>query len=85
MDNCTCGNPKFNFDCVCEWVAAHPGNLDFTCEFCGIYTAGEARCNKCEVDENLTHMNEIVAGLITCRYCGQPFDTQLLHSTCGLE
>jgi len=45
---CTCGNPQFGFDCMCEFVRENPGTINFTCEFCGIYTASKARCNKCE-------------------------------------
>lgn len=49
---CTCGNPEFGFDCVCDWVKKNPGNTNFHCEFCGIYTAGIPRCNRCEKDED---------------------------------
>jgi len=45
---CNCGNPEYGFDCTCEWERKHPGNKHFTCEFCGIYVAGKARCNMCE-------------------------------------
>jgi len=81
---CNCGNDKFGFDCVCEWVAEHPGNTDFTCEFCGIYEAALPRCNKCE-HEYHDELDVLVAGLITCKYCGNPFDMQFQHTTCGLE
>ena len=47
---CICGNPEMGFDCVCDWVKANPGMIDYTCEFCGIYKAGKPRCNKCEKD-----------------------------------
>ena len=47
---CDCGNPEMNFDCVCEWVDAHPGDVEFSCIYCGIYTAGKARCSECEAD-----------------------------------
>ena len=26
----------------------HPGNREFSCEFCGLYRASEPRCNICE-------------------------------------
>jgi len=45
---CVCGNPEMGFDCVCEWVQSHPGKKHYSCEFCGLYTAGAARCNQCE-------------------------------------
>lgn len=83
-DTCNCGNPQFGFDCVCEWVEKYPGDREFTCEFCGLYTAGEARCNKCE--ENEPDMEQcLVRGLLCCKYCGNPFDQQFQHTTCGLE
>lgn len=47
-DSCSCGNPEMGFDCVCAWVGDHPGNIEFTCKYCGIYSAGESRCNCCE-------------------------------------
>jgi hypothetical protein len=47
---CNCGNPEFGFDCVCDWVKDHPGNIEYCCEFCGMYTAGKPRCNKCEAE-----------------------------------
>ena len=45
---CTCGNPEWGFDCVCKHVADNPGDTHFSCEYCGLYTAGKPRCNKCE-------------------------------------
>ena len=45
---CDCGNPEHGFDCVCDWVRIHPGDTDYACEFCGIYTAEIPRCNRCE-------------------------------------
>ncbi len=45
---CTCGNPENGFDCVCEWVRMNPGNICYTCEYCGLYTASAPRCNKCK-------------------------------------
>lgn len=46
---CACGNPEFGFPCVCGFTHDHPGDIEFTCEFCGIYTASQARCSKCEI------------------------------------
>lgn len=48
---CICGNPSYGFNCVCEHVKKHPGNIDFSCEFCGLYTASIPVCNKCEAEE----------------------------------
>jgi len=45
---CKCGNPEIGFECVCTWVKNHPGNREFSCEFCGLYRASEPRCNICE-------------------------------------
>lgn len=50
MSDCTCGNTEFGFNCVCDWVKAHPGSVSFTCEFCGLYTASAPKCNKCEAE-----------------------------------
>ena len=51
-DACTCGNPEYGFNCMCEWVKLHPGDVNYTCKFCGIYTAAKACCNKCEVSDD---------------------------------
>lgn len=48
MEKCHCDNIKHGFDCVCEHVKNHPGNKQYTCEYCGIYEASEPRCNLCE-------------------------------------
>jgi len=53
--DCTCGNPQMGFDCVCEWVKKHPGDINYSCEFCGIYTASAPRCNKCEKEHARSH------------------------------
>ncbi len=47
-DVCTCGNPQMGFGCVCDWVRRHPGNIEYSCEFCGVYSAAKPRCNKCK-------------------------------------
>ena len=38
-----CGYPDMT-----EWEQKHPGNIEYCCEYCGIYTAGEPRCGKCQ-------------------------------------
>ena len=45
-----CDNMKFGFNCVCNHVKANPGNIDYSCEYCGLYTASKPKCNKCESD-----------------------------------
>lgn len=45
---CTCGNPESGFDCICSWVLLHPGVIDYSCEYCGLYTASTPLCTKCE-------------------------------------
>lgn len=45
---CECGNIEFGFDCVCNFVADNPGETEYSCTYCGIYTAGRARCSECE-------------------------------------
>jgi hypothetical protein len=48
-------NVKFGFDCMIPWEQTHPGDNAYMCEFCGIYSAGAPRCNKCEeYEEDLT-------------------------------
>ena len=42
----------FGFPDMTQWVKDHPGNIEFCCEFCGIYTAGEPRCNKCQGEKS---------------------------------
>lgn len=49
-NGCECGNPEYGFDCVCKHVYENPGDKDYSCEFCGIYTASKPICNKCEED-----------------------------------
>jgi len=41
-------NVLYGFEDMTQWEKDHPGDIEFTCEFCGIYTASEPRCNKCE-------------------------------------
>ncbi len=48
-NNCLCGNPEYGFDCVCAWEKKNPGNVEYVCEFCGIYHASKPRCSECEV------------------------------------
>jgi len=47
-DNCTCGNVKMGFNCVCKWVREHLGDNEYTCEFCGLYKASVPKCSECE-------------------------------------
>jgi len=47
---CKCGNKDMGFDCTCQWVEDHPGDIDFCCIYCGIYTADKPRCNECVVN-----------------------------------
>jgi hypothetical protein len=48
MKKCTCGNPQFGFDCVCDFVKKNPGSNEYSCEHCGTYKASKPRCNMCE-------------------------------------
>jgi hypothetical protein len=47
-DECICGNDQFLFECICDFVKNNPGDKDYTCMWCGIYTAGSPRCNECD-------------------------------------
>ena len=49
---CTCGNPHYGFNCVCDFVKKNQGNKTFSCEFHGLYTAASPCCNKCKECEN---------------------------------
>ena len=49
-DMCACGNPQFGFNCMCEWMRDNPGDIEFCCTYCGLYTASKARCSECEAD-----------------------------------
>lgn len=49
---CDCGNPEYGFDCVCDHVRNNPGNIDYSCEFHGLYLASKPICNRCEADKN---------------------------------
>lgn len=51
FNNCDCGNPEYGFDCVCEHVRKFPGEIEYSCEFCGLYKSDRPRCNKCEKDD----------------------------------
>lgn len=46
-----CGNPQMGFPCSCTWSENNPGEILFSCEFCGIYKAGKPQCGECEDDE----------------------------------
>lgn len=48
-DDCSCGQTQYGFDCVCNFVAMNKGNNEYSCEYCGLYEAIKARCNKCEM------------------------------------
>lgn len=43
-------NVKFGFDDTTQFEKKFPGTIEFSCEYCGIYTASKPRCNKCEKD-----------------------------------
>lgn len=51
-----CENVKWGFDCMAQWEKDNPGDQDYACNFCGMYTAGKARCNKCTKQEKYTAM-----------------------------
>jgi hypothetical protein len=57
MEKCSCGNPGWGFECVCEWVKTHPGKLEFACEIHGLYVANKPVCNLCECAKD--NLNEI--------------------------
>jgi hypothetical protein len=48
MEECTCGNLEYGFNCMCEFMKKNPGDRIYVCEFCGIYVASKPCCSKCE-------------------------------------
>ena len=42
------GNILHGLDNTNGWENKNPGNKEFCCDYCGIYAASRARCNKCE-------------------------------------
>lgn len=49
---CECGNPEYGFNCACDHMKKYPGNIEYSCEWCGIYNASKPQCNKCESSED---------------------------------
>lgn len=45
-------NVRFGFSDMTQWEKNNPGDIEFHCEFCGVYIASIPRCKKCEVDHN---------------------------------
>ena len=41
---------ELGFPDMTKWEQDHPGDIEWACPFCGIYTADKPRCNKCERD-----------------------------------
>ena len=70
----TCDNLQFGFNCMCEWEKQNPGKNEYCCEFCGIYTASKARCNKCELYKQPIEVTgweaEMLAKYGICNRCG---------------
>lgn len=55
---CTCSNVEYGFNCVCDHVNKYPGDINYSCEFCGLYEASQPVCNKCEADTE-THSRDV--------------------------
>lgn len=45
---CNCINYSLGFNCMCNWEKENPGNNDYSCNYCGLYTASKPQCNRCE-------------------------------------
>jgi len=45
------GKQPYGYPDLTDWMNKHPGTTEWSCEFCGIYTASISRCNRCESDE----------------------------------
>lgn len=48
MDECTCGNERYGFDCVCDHLKKYPGDIEFICPNCGIYSSEKQKCDECK-------------------------------------
>lgn len=42
---------NYLFDNNEVWIEKHLGDIQYVCEFCGVYKATKSRCNKCEKEE----------------------------------
>lgn len=40
-------NVEFGFDDMSDWEKEFPGEIEFCCEFCGIYKSSTPKCGKC--------------------------------------
>jgi hypothetical protein len=48
MSKHKCTNLEFGFNCVCKFVKSNPGTKEYSCEWCGLYTASKPCCTQCE-------------------------------------
>lgn len=55
--DCDCGNPENGFPCICDFLDQYPGDTEYSCEYCGIYSASRARCNHCEAEPPVNQIN----------------------------
>ena len=41
----------FGFPDMSGWEKDHPGNTEWSCQWCGIYNASKPRCSECQTEE----------------------------------
>lgn len=61
--DCICGNPENGFSCTCEHEFRYTGDIYYSCDICGKYTASQPICEMCEEideDEELVINNEFL-------------------------
>lgn len=65
--------------CSCEWMQTNPGINDYSCEYCGIYTASGPMCNKCEDITDICY-ETMIGGLrrVVTKRLGNQWETYLL-------
>lgn len=70
-----CEQTKYGFNCVCDHVEKNSGDIEFACEFCGLYTASKPSCNKCvrigtkKYCSECKEKHEIIAFCTQCGAC----------------
>jgi len=44
-------NLKDSFENTAKWTKNNPGNIEYYCQYCGVYVAGKPRCSECCTDD----------------------------------
>jgi hypothetical protein len=43
----------FGFPDMSKWEKDHPGDTEWSCQWCGIYNASKPRCSECQTEEKV--------------------------------